>query len=200
MQDPIITDLEDRFIEWCQKETTFPESYVRYFGEGTKSKGEFQNLKRAYKESFKVDNVFAIDLRMIDQEFAEIEYNCWRRKRVNNTSFEDYNKQMSNGIPNAILNEHFKNFLDSLKFIKMGNDEFILYIRKHKHGYKLSNDQLGKKIWEWIREKDLNATLIEPDQSCLWTKDGVNDLPKTAALFKFERAILPALYDYLDTL
>ena len=32
--------------------------------------------------------------------------------------------------------------------IRMGNDEFILYIRKQNVNCKTSNPVLGKKIWE----------------------------------------------------
>lgn len=38
------------------------------------------------------------------------------------------------------------------KSIKMGNDEFILYCRKQHKGDDKSTAQLGKLIWEWIRD------------------------------------------------
>ena len=44
------------------------------------------------------------------------------------------------------------------KTIKMGNDEFILYCRKHECAKSLKNDQLGRMIWEWIRD---NASGIQ---------------------------------------
>lgn len=87
--------------------------------------------------------------------------------------------------------------------IKMGNDEFILYIRKNSK-CSLTNDQLGKMIWIWISEKDVNASQVEEDKPCSWGKSVDNKnglgLPKTATQFEFDRALLPKLYNYLDQL
>jgi len=86
--------------------------------------------------------------------------------------------------------------------ITMGNDEFILYIRKNNKNCKISNDQLGKSIWVWIQDKDGNA-VQKGEINCLWGENAnhINalDLPKTATQFEFDRKILPELYDYLDT-
>jgi len=88
--------------------------------------------------------------------------------------------------------------------IEMGNDEFILYIRKTYLRCRTTNDVLGKKIWEWIGNKMPNAEKIKEDESCYWENmgDSISDvkLPKTAAQFSFSRNILPELYDYLDEL
>jgi hypothetical protein len=85
--------------------------------------------------------------------------------------------------------------------IKMGNDEFILYIRKNYPDCKISNDQLGKQIWIWLRDK--GASKILEDEVCFWETSGAsvdaNLLPKTATQFEFERRLLPELYSYLDT-
>lgn len=40
--------------------------------------------------------------------------------------------------------------------IQMGNDEFILYIRKNSHTTK-TNDVLGREIWNWIKKKWSNC-------------------------------------------
>jgi hypothetical protein len=88
----------------------------------------------------------------------------------------------------------------------MGNDEFILYIRKQHISCQISTKYLGRLIWEWIIENDSNAEQVQEDMPCLWeTKDSAqninkNKLPKTATQFKFDRALLPKLYDYLDKL
>ena len=37
------------------------------------------------------------------------------------------------------------------KTITMGNDEFILYIRKN-YNCSLTNDRLGRMIWKWMLE------------------------------------------------
>jgi len=86
--------------------------------------------------------------------------------------------------------------------ITMGNDEFILYIRKwHPSCVKTTKD-LGKEIWIWLREKGAIKSPIKPKHS-YWDKSAkVNKdmLPKHATQFEFDRSILPALYNYLDTL
>ena len=88
--------------------------------------------------------------------------------------------------------------------IKMGNDEFILYIRKWNKSCNITNEKLGKDIWFWIKEHDLNAKQIIEDMPCLWDKQGLHVdaqlLPKTATQFEFDRKLLPSLYDYLDLL
>lgn len=85
----------------------------------------------------------------------------------------------------------------------MGNDEFILYIRKN-YNCSLRNPQLGKLIWIWIKEHDSNAQQTKEDDTCKWgdTFDNANGtgLPKTATQFEFDRNLLPQLYNYLDEL
>jgi hypothetical protein len=87
--------------------------------------------------------------------------------------------------------------------IVMGNDEFILYVRKHNINCVLNNDQLGKLIWEWIRAcADGEKKAIE---NCLWEKSTHTiihqiPLPNTATQFEFDRKKLPHLYSYLETL
>ncbi len=82
--------------------------------------------------------------------------------------------------------------------IRMGNDEFILYIRKTKLGCAKSNEQLGKEIWIWLRDQ-ANGTKTVEDQPCVW-EFGQHGLPKTAAQFVFDRAQLPELFTFLDSL
>lgn len=88
--------------------------------------------------------------------------------------------------------------------IEMGNDEFILYIRKQRNNSSTANDALGRLIWKRLKELDPGATIIEEDKPCFWERAGnsVSEirLPKTAAQFRFNREILPHLYDYLDQL
>ncbi len=88
--------------------------------------------------------------------------------------------------------------------IRMGNDEFILYIKKKNFNCKTSNPVLGRRIWEWILSEDPHAKEIKKDEDCLWGENTPNTnpeiLPKTATQFEFDRAILPDLYSYLDDL
>ena len=90
--------------------------------------------------------------------------------------------------------------------IQMGNDEFILYIRKNHPKCPTSNDQLGKRIWEWIKEHDTTAAKAGSGESepCLCSDTGAHlgetKLPYRATQFRFERSLLPSLYDLLDAL
>jgi transcriptional regulator with XRE-family HTH domain len=90
--------------------------------------------------------------------------------------------------------------------ITMGNDEFILYIRKIHTYCTTSNDRLGRLIWEWIEKRDATAKQLNDGKSmpCSWTDTGAHigetKLPKTATQFEFERNLLPELYDHLDAL
>lgn len=91
-----------------------------------------------------------------------------------------------------------------METIRMGNDEFILYIRKWNPICTITNEQLGRKIWEWIEKNDkLNAKQLTREE-CTWGKDADNvskdDLPYTATQFEFSRSLLPRLYDFLDSL
>ena len=86
----------------------------------------------------------------------------------------------------------------------MGNEEFILCVRKQFPGGRLTNDLLGKKIWEEIRRLDPSAEIVVRDQPCLWGDSpeitSELTLPKTAAQFSFAIEILPAIYAFLGTL
>jgi hypothetical protein len=48
----------------------------------------------------------------------------------------------------------------------MGNDEFILYIRKRYPDCATSNDALGRGIWRWIRAADPQASKLVEDEDC----------------------------------
>jgi hypothetical protein len=86
--------------------------------------------------------------------------------------------------------------------IQMGNDEFILYIRKRRLGQGRTTAELGRRIWEWLRIR--GGRKVVDHEPCRWgdTPPAVaaDDLPKTATQFEFDRALLPDLYSYLDTL
>ncbi|MDR2083881.1 MAG: hypothetical protein LBP67_02665 [Bacteroidales bacterium] len=87
--------------------------------------------------------------------------------------------------------------------IKMGNEEFILYIRKWHPNCEITNDKLGRKIWEWIKYNDKTARQLNREE-CPWGKNAKNvnkeDMPYTATQFEFDRNLLIRLYDYLDFL
>jgi hypothetical protein len=86
----------------------------------------------------------------------------------------------------------------------MGNDEFILYVRKQNKGCKLYTQKLGKLIANEIKKLDPNTKQLEPIEKCKWGSSGKHvtsdNLPKDAHQFQFNRNILPDLYNFLDSL
>lgn len=87
--------------------------------------------------------------------------------------------------------------------IQMGNDEFILYIRKTSK-CKSKNDDLGRKVWKWLEKKGGKKLFNGKKQPCLWGESAANIdpfiLPKKATQFEFDRDLLPKLYEHLDVL
>lgn len=87
-----------------------------------------------------------------------------------------------------------------MRRIQMGNDEFILYIRKN-HDCRLTNEPLGRRIWIWIRDH-ANGRKTDKDQLCRWGSVGdhigEHRLPKTATQFEFDATSVPDLYLFLD--
>ena len=84
--------------------------------------------------------------------------------------------------------------------ITMGNDEFILLIRKQYPKCSLDNAVIGKRIWEWLRDR--NGQKVAEDFPALWA--GADEhlldesgLPKTAAQFSFPLGLLPEIYAFL---
>jgi len=91
--------------------------------------------------------------------------------------------------------------MTSSSTIQMGNDEFILYIRKTSDCTTHTN-VLGREISKWFKEKGILP--IQKNVDCYWEKIGASIdekyLPKTAAQFKFDFVLLPDLYKELDRL
>ena len=86
--------------------------------------------------------------------------------------------------------------------IRMGNDEFILHLRKRHPTCALRNPDIGQRIAEWLRSNASGRDLGE--EPCRWDPLGAGvgerALPKTAHQFEFRRDGLPDLFDFLDSL
>jgi len=91
--------------------------------------------------------------------------------------------------------------------ITMGNDEFILYIRKNNQGCQIPNAQLGKTIWQWLEQNGQSGNdplpqIVERDLPCQWGDSpqitSELSLPKTATQFEFSVDKLPQLYTFLS--
>ncbi len=89
----------------------------------------------------------------------------------------------------------------------MGNDEFILYIRKN-YNCSLTNDRIGRLVWKWIQENSRGISKendIVKNVPCLWQGSRIRKtygmgLPRTASQMTFNRKLLPKLYTFLDEL
>lgn len=85
--------------------------------------------------------------------------------------------------------------------IRMGNDEFILHIRKN-YRCDVRNPQLGRRIWVWLRD-NADGVQISGQRDCLWSPEGgVGELqlPSSATQFEFRINALPDLYRFLGQL
>ncbi len=86
----------------------------------------------------------------------------------------------------------------------MGNDEFILYIRKHFPQCRLGTMDLGNAIYRRIISLDANARKVQDNAPCYWGSTGSfiseDQLPVTAAQIEFTPKILQSLFSYLDEL
>jgi len=84
----------------------------------------------------------------------------------------------------------------------MGDDEFILYIRKHHPNCNQYSNILARQISEWFKEYGISP--YEKNVKSKWDIIGENIdpqiLPKTAALFEFDKNLLPDLFEKLDEL
>lgn len=92
-----------------------------------------------------------------------------------------------------------------MKTIKLGNDEFILFIRKNQvdggKASKTKNNQLGIEIWEFIRDNEIGSKVTEESVPCKWNPIKCNDegfgLPKNATQFNIDISRLSELYGRL---
>ena len=63
--------------------------------------------------------------------------------------------------------------------IKIGNDDFILYIRKNQRAdglmSKTKNDRIGRMIWEFIRDNKFGKKVSEDSVCLLYTSPSPRD-------------------------
>jgi hypothetical protein len=76
--------------------------------------------------------------------------------------------------------------------IRMGNDEFILYIRKKAESQTYTNEILGKMIWIWLRDKGAKKSPEQPQPAYWGVSENVLEykLPAHATQFIFDRAYI----------
>ncbi len=85
--------------------------------------------------------------------------------------------------------------------ITMGDDEFILYIRKQHKNCEINTQEFGRQISVWMKKQGLYEPKDKKEELCLWVGssniDGKN-LPEYANQYTFDRSWLPKIYDQLD--
>ena len=127
-------NIQDSFRRWFENEK--PDSYRNWHN-------RLNEIKEAYIASFET-NVFEIDDQNIEmsinEKINEIRRNMETRKNVPNQTFTEFNKRMSNGIPQAILTtwlipflRNYSDIIDNDNFVIEQNDENIedIEIRNH---------------------------------------------------------------------
>jgi hypothetical protein len=87
--------------------------------------------------------------------------------------------------------------------IEMGDDEWILYVRKRYPECPLENAEIGRRVWGWLQAHDPGAQEEATDQPCYWASTmprapGNLPLPQTATHVSFSADLLPALFAFLD--
>lgn len=83
--------------------------------------------------------------------------------------------------------------------IRMGNDEFILYVRKWHPECPKGNAVIAREATQWLLRQVPPAQLIEADKPAIWGDlHDVPRLPATSAQFEFDRSLLPAVFTQLD--
>jgi hypothetical protein len=132
-------NLKNEFSKWFGPEA--PKSYKTWYGKNLA--GKLDDINDAYKASFK-KSLFDIDVDNISAEISNIKDNISKRRNVKDTTFADYDKRTSNGIPKAVINNYYIKFLENYEKNDTGEDD----VEKDSSGIYLSY------------EKDLQNSLI----------------------------------------
>jgi predicted nuclease of restriction endonuclease-like (RecB) superfamily len=85
-----------------------PNSYKNWFGRNLNEK--LNDINNAYVASFG-SSLFDIDIEDILNEISNIENNIKTRNDAKDKTFTEYDKRSSNGIPKAIINKYYMDFL-----------------------------------------------------------------------------------------
>jgi hypothetical protein len=134
-------DIQESFAKWFRPKK--PKSYTNW-------DERLDEIKEAYFASFG-NNVFEIDTDNIDLSINEIKSNMEKRDSISDTTFAVFNKKMSNGIPQAILNKWLILFLENYQYL-LDNDYIV----------NKTNDDIDKiEVKNNFRyENDLQNSLI----------------------------------------
>jgi hypothetical protein len=101
-----IKNLKSEFVDWFYP-TFCPKSYRFLFKYGG---SELNNIENKYFQSFN-DRLFEVDLDNIPEKIILIKGNLINKYNVDDKTFAYYSYDLSHGIPNAIINKHYIEFL-----------------------------------------------------------------------------------------
>jgi hypothetical protein len=136
-------NLKNEFAKWFSSKT--PQSYKQWFGKNLDEK--LSDIDKAYKASFQ-KSLFDINFDNIEDEISKMKRNIKNRHDVKDKTFAEYDKKMCSGIPKAIINNYYIEFLEN-------------YDNKNTEGEDNESDtEEGISITSFSYEKDLKKSLI----------------------------------------
>jgi hypothetical protein len=136
-------NVKNEFAKWFSPKA--PESYKNWFRKNLDDK--LNDINNAYFASFR-RHLFEIDLDNLTEEISIIKNNIIERNNAEDTTFAEYDKRTSNGIPKAIINNYYIRFLnDYNREIDIDDFEHLLH------------DE-DKTVNYFSYEKDLQNSLI----------------------------------------
>ena len=136
--------LKNEFAKWFLPKAR--PSYKQWFGRNLDEK--LSDIDKAYKASFQ-KSLFDIDFDNIEVEISEIKFNIENRYDAKNKTFAEYDKKMRNGIPKAIINNCYIEFLEN--YYKEDTDD---------EDINKSDTEENVSITSFSYEKDLKNSLI----------------------------------------
>lgn len=99
---------QSEFSEWLLN--IMPSSYFNWINEKNID-SKLEEIKTLFKESFGVDNIFDIDIDDIASYSELLKKYCSNK---NETPFGIYSEKALNGVPNAIINTHYRCYINAL--------------------------------------------------------------------------------------
>jgi hypothetical protein len=101
-------NLKNEFTKWFHPRS--PKAYKQWYGKDLD--GKLNDIDKAYTGSFQ-KSLFNIDFDNLREEISKIKYNTKNRWDFNNKAFAEYDKKMCSGIPKAIINNYYVEFLEN---------------------------------------------------------------------------------------
>jgi len=139
--------LKNEFEKWFHPRS--PKSYKRWYRNNLEEK--LNDINEAYVASFK-KSLFDINIDNLRKEISEIEGNLENRDKVDNKIFKEYNEKMQSGIPMAIINKHYVEFLKNYNKEGVIQDDIENVNVKNKQKIKIHSDW---PTWESPTEDEI---------------------------------------------